>query len=323
MEKDKEFFDILIGAIRRETEAFNYYHQAGEKAPSDETKSLLLQLAEEERRHRVILMQEYRNLKRLTSDAQGEEFIGKDEISFLLPAEPVFKRAQALKTVDLAAISLPSELVGGDFFDTFIIKDQNRMGLFLFDAMGHGLETTELKTKVRVEWGKLKELHLEKENPSLLLNPSSVLTNLNQFIWTECHRLACFLSAVYIILDISKNNLVYSCAGHEPSVLFTNQGQASLAEAGLLLGVDKDAQYPEESKTIHSGDVLMIFSDGVVENLNSRDEEFGRKNLIRVVEENKNQAAAEIVRRVLDALRDFTGNKPITDDFTLAVARIK
>lgn len=323
MEKNKEFFDILIGAIRRETEAFNYYHQAAEKAPSGETKSLLLQLAEEERRHRIILMQEYRNLKRLASGAQGEEFIRKDEISFLLPVEPVFKRAQALKTVDLAALSLPSELVGGDFFDTFIIRDQNKMGLFLFDAMGHGLETTELKTKVRVEWGKLKELHLEKENPSLFLSPSLVLAQLNQFIWSECHRLACFLSAVYIILDLSKNSLIYSCAGHEPPVLFTDQGYSSLAEAGLLLGVDKDAKYPEKSKEVHSGDILMIFSDGVVENLNSKDEEFGRKNLIRVVEEKKDQASAEIVRRILTTLGDFTGNKPVIDEFTLAVAKIK
>ncbi len=322
MEDDREFFDILIGAIKRETEAFNYYHQAGQKAPSEETKSLLLQLAEEERRHRIILVQELGNLKRLASGKGSQEFLTQDEVSFLLPEKPVFKRTQSLKSVDLTAVCLPVELAGGDFFDTFVIRDQNKMGLLLFDVMGHGLEATELKAKVRAEWGKLKELYLEKEAHSLLLSPSSVLAHLNRFAWAECHRLACFLSAVYVILDLSRNRLTYSCAGHEPSVLFSGEGHKSLTEAGLLLGIDKETGYREASEEVQAGDVLLMFSDGVVENLNSKDEEFGRWNLIPVVEKGKAGAASEMVYRVLDALRDFTEGKPVVDEFTLAVAKI-
>ncbi len=323
MEDDREFLGILIGAIKRETEAFNYYHQASQKAPSEETKSLLLQLAEEERRHRIILMQELANLKRLISGKQPQEFLTEDEVSFHLPEKPVFKRTQTLKSVDLAAVSLPLELEGGDFFDTFVIPEQKKMGLLLFDVMGHGLEATKLKAKTKAEWGKLKELYLEKEAHSLLFSPSRVLAHLNRFIWAECHRLACFLSMVYVIMDPSKNRLVYSSAGHEPPILFGNQGYRSLTEAGLLLGIDKDSAYPETSEEIQVGDVLLIFSDGVVENLNSKDEEFGRWNLIPVVEKNKEQFASEILHRILDVLRDFLEDKPIIDEFTLAVAKVK
>jgi len=323
MEPDKDFLDILIGAIKRETEAFNYYHQASQKAPSESTRSLLVQLAEEERRHRIILLQEFQNLSRLLSGKDSEEYLKQGEVSFHLPREPVFKRAQSLKSVGLAALSLPSELAGGDFFDTFVIKDQDKMGLLLLDVMGHGLEATELKAKTRVEWGKLKELYLEKEAHSMLLEPSSVLAHLNRFVWAECHRLACFLSAVYVILDPSGNRLVYSCAGHEPPVLFGESGYRSLTESGLLLGIDKDSSYPEASEGIESGDILVLFSDGVVENLNPKDEEFGRRNLIPVVEKNVKEDPAQIVRRILSALRDFTGDQPVVDEFTLAVAKIE
>ncbi len=323
MKHSQDFFDILLGAIRKETEAFNYYHQASQKAPSEQTKSLLVQLAEEERRHRIILMQEFQSLTRLVSGKDSEEFIRESEISFHLPREPVFKRAQSLKSVDLAAVSLPSELAGGDFFDTFVVKDQGKLGLLLFDVMGHGLEATELKAKTRAEWGKLKELYLEKEAHSMLLEPSSVLAHLNRFVWTECHRLACFLTMVYVILDPSKKKLVYSSAGHEPPLLFGEDGYRSLTEGGLLLGIDQDSAYPEGSEEIESGEVLLLFSDGVVENLNPKDEEFGRRNLIPVVEKNRTQDSAQIVRQILEALRDFTGDQPVVDELTLAVAKIK
>jgi sigma-B regulation protein RsbU (phosphoserine phosphatase) len=323
MKHDQEFFDILIGAIRKETEAFNYYHQASQKAPSQEARSLLVQLAEEERKHRIILIQEFQNLTRLVSGKDSEEFIKEGQVSFHLPLEPVFKRAQSLKSVDLAAVSLPSELAGGDFFDTFLVRDRDQLGLLLFDVMGHGLEATELKAKTRAEWGRLKELYLEKAAHSLLLEPASVLAHLNRFVWAECHRLACFLTMAYVILDPSRRKLVYSSAGHEPPLLFGSDGPRSLTEAGLLLGIDKETSYPEGSEEVGSGDVLLLFSDGVVENLNSKDEEFGRRNLIPVVEKNTKEESSQIVRRILSALRDFTGDQPVVDEFTLAVAKIK
>jgi len=323
MEENAEFFDILIGAIRRETEAFNYYYNASEKSPSAETKSLLLQLAEEERRHRTILLQEFQNLKRLKSGESPEVFLEKEKVSFHLPEEPVFKRVLALKSMDLAVMSLPTEFVGGDFFDTFIIKDKNQIGVLIFDVMGHGSKATELKVKAKVEWDKLKELYLEKEAHSILLSPSSVITHLNQLLLNECQRLASFLSVFYAVLDLSKRKLIYASAGHEPPLLFRKGGYSQLIEGDLLLCIDKNKSYGEASKEIHTGDILVMFTDGVVESMNKKEEEFSVKNLIRVVEENKNQPASEIIRQILIALKDFMEGKPIIDEFTLAIAKLR
>jgi len=322
MRESTEFFDILMGAIRRETEAFNYYYNASEKSPSSETKSLLLQLAEEERRHRTILLQEYRNLRRLLSGENKEVFLEKEKVSFHLPGEPDFKRVQSLKPVDLTVVSLPTELVGGDFFDTFVIKDEKRMGFLIFDIMGHGLEATELKAKTRMEWGKLKELYLEKEAHSLLLSPSSVITQLNHQLWDECQRLASFITMFYAVLDLSKNRLVYASAGHEPPMVFQKEGYRHLIEGDLLMGIDKSKTYGETNVEIYPRDVLVMFTDGVVETLNPKDEEFSVKNLSRVVEENKKMTASQIVRQILIALKDFMGGAPLTDEFTLAVAKL-
>jgi sigma-B regulation protein RsbU (phosphoserine phosphatase) len=321
MEEKTEFFEILMGAIRRETEAFNYYFGASEKSPSAESRSLLLQLAEEERRHRTILLQEYRNLKKLMSGEDEAVSLEKEAVGYRLPEKPEFKRAQSLKSVDMAVVSLPTEFVGGDFFDTFIIKDQERMGLLIFDIMGHGLTATELKAQVRVEWDKLKELHLGKSAPTLLLSPASVITHLNQRLFQECQRRLSFLSLFYAVLDSSRNQLTYASAGHEPPLLFGKQAYSQLIEGDLLLCIDERTAYRETSVEVQSGDTLVMFTDGVVESMNADEEEFSVRNLIRVVKDNKTRKSSQIVGRVLASLRDFMGGRPVTDEFTLAVMK--
>lgn len=323
MQDKKEFFDILTEAIRRETEAFNYYYRASEKSPSPDTKSLLIQLAEEERRHRIILVREFQNLKRLLfSPKEKDTFLKKDKVSYHIPDEPIFKRAQTIKKVDLAVISLPTEFMGGDCFDSFVINE-NKIGLLIFDVMGHGLEATELKAKVKVTLGKLKELYLEKKISFELLSPASVVTQLNQKLTEECLRLSSFVSLFYSILDLSKNRLIYSSAGHEPPMLFGKQELHQLIEADLLMGIDKDKIYSENTMEIHPGDMLLLFTDGIVETLNSKDEGFSRKNLVKVVKENKNLGSSEIMQKLLSSLKDFLKEAPLTDEFTLALAKIK
>lgn len=217
---------------------------------------------------------------------------------------------------------MPTEFMGGDYFDSFPI-DENRLGLLIFDVMGHGLEATELKAKVKATLGKLKELYSEKKTSFELFSPASVVTQLNQKLTEECLRLSSFVSLFYSILDLSKNRLIYSSAGHEPPMLFGKQELHQLIEADLLMGIDKDKIYSENTMEIHPGDILLLFTDGIVETLNSKDEDFSRKNLIRVVEKNKNLGSSGIVQKLLSSLKDFLKEAPLIDEFTLALAKIK
>ena len=323
MQDKKQFFDILIEAIRRETDAFNYYYTASEKSPSVDTKSLLIQLAEEERRHRIILVRELQNLNRLLSpDKEKDTFLEKDRVSYQIPEEPILKSAQSIKEVDLAVISLPTEFIGGDYFDSFPI-DEKKLGLLIFDVMGHGIEATQLKAKVRATLGRLKELYLEKKASFEPLSPASVVTQLNQKLTEECRKLSSFVSLFYAVLDLSKDRLIYSSAGHEPPMLLGKEELHQLIEADLLMGIDKEKIYSENTIEIHPGDILLMFTDGIVETLNSQDEEFSRKNLVKVVEENKNFSSSEMVQKLLISLKNFLKGAPLTDEFTLALAKIK
>ena len=323
MKEKKEFLDILIGAIRRETEAFNYYYGASEKSPSAESKSLLTQLAEEERRHRIILVREFQNLSRLLSPGRGKDaFLEKDRVSYRIPDKPIFRRAQSIKGVDLAVVSLPMELMGGDYLDSFPI-DERRLGLLIFDVMGHGIQATELKAEVRAALGGLKELYLEKVAGFEFVSPAKVVTQLNQRLTEECWKLSSFVSLFYAVLDLSKNRLVYSSAGHEPPMLLGKQKLQQLIEGDLLMGIDKERLYGENAVEIHPGDILLMFTDGIVETLNSKDEEFSRRNLADVVEKHRGLSSSEIVQKLLGSLKEFLKDAPLTDEFTLALAKIR
>ncbi len=323
MQEKSDFLDILIGAIRRETEAFNYYYAASEKSPSPESKSLLIQLAEEERRHRIILVRELQNLKGLLSpDKKKDTFIEKDRVSYQIPDEPTLKRVQSIKPVDLAVVSLPTELVGGDYFDSFPINEK-KLGVLIFDVMGHGTEATQLKAKVRATLGRLKELYLEKRTSFEPLHPTELVTQLNQRLTQECQKLYSFVSLFYAVLDLSRNRLIYSSAGHEPPMLLGEGKLHQLMEGDLLMGIDKDKIYRENIIEIHPDDILLMFTDGIVETLNSKNQEFSRKNLVKVIEEHKHLSSSEMVQKLLGALKDFLKGAPLTDDFTLSLAKIK
>ena len=105
-------------------------------------------------------------------------------------------------------------------------------------------------------------------------------------------------------------------------MLFGKEVYSQLTEGDLLLCIDKETRYGEASKEMRSGDVLVMFTDGVVENMNQDEEEFSIKNLIRVVDESKAMKASRIVGQVLADLKDFMGGRPVTDEFTLAVVKL-
>jgi len=94
-----------------------------------------------------------------------------------------------------------------------------------------------------------------------------------------------------------------------------------LIEGDLLLCIDERTAYRETSVEVHAGDTLVMFTDGVVESMNADEEEFGVKNLIRVVRDYQTGNASQIIEQVLTGLRHFTKEKPITDEFTLAVMK--
>lgn len=315
---------ILLGAIKRETEAFNYYYQSSEKSPYPETRSLLLQLAGEERKHRMILIQELQTLKGLLKRGKkGEEFIKKEEVSYHIPDKLPYRSIQTIPELDMSVVSLPTQLTGGDYFDTFPIS-RSHQALLLFDVAGHGLRATTVKGLARSVFDKFKESYLEAEASPDVFSPSSVARMLNQRVSECCQKEGSFLTLFYTLLHPKGKRLSYVSAGHEPPIfLKSGKSDPEIIDSDLIIGVDKDKFYPEVKAKIGPKDIMVLFSDGLIETFAFRDMEFKREELVDVIRKNRNSSAKQMIKKVCEFVKSKLKGKTLADEFTLAVVKIK
>jgi len=136
-----------------------------------------------------------------------------------------------------------------------------------------------------------------------------------------------FASLFWCYYDPAENQLRYVNAGHLPPFVVTGaNGSAEprlerLEDGGPVLGVIPGAMYRQGSVEFRAGDMLVLYSDGVVEASNAANEEFGEERLARLVLANRKRPAIEIRDEILRQVRAFVGGEQFQDDLTLLVVR--
>jgi serine phosphatase RsbU (regulator of sigma subunit) len=124
------------------------------------------------------------------------------------------------------------------------------------------------------------------------------------------------------VLDPATGELAYCNAGHNPPVIVRVNGALEYLEGGgPVLGILSIANYSEYRAKLEPGDVLAIYSDGVTEANNAKEEEFGDERFAAVLTANRQKSAPEILAAVNQALTEFAAGSPPADDITLIVAR--
>ena len=228
--------------------------------------------------------------------------------------------------LDIAAECHPAYQVGGDFYDIFDV-DHQRVALLLGDVSGKGLPSALLMGLLH---GAVRSSRWI--NGSFAHEKSS--TQLNDLL---CSRTAPerFASLFWCYYDPEQEVLRYVNAGHLPPYVIrrsSNSGNGGpqsselleverLREGGPVLGILPGVRYRQGQVIFRAGDLLVLYSDGVIEARNSLDEEFGEDRLLSVIEENIRRSPNEIRDEILHALRSFLGSKPPLDDVTLLLVR--
>ena len=325
--KKKSILDVIQTAIKRETEAFNYYQKATLKATFPETESLFIQLAEEERKHRYFLIKELEKINKLVIEETEDHFIDEKEVRYVIPDDLVFKRIQKSQGVDVASLTLPTELLGGDYLDTFSLDQEGEdsaLGVFLYDVMGHGLEATQLKAVTKKIYVQLCEAWIRGETCVDMRHTGAVIRKLNQELVDHCQQSGRFITAFYGVINPIKKLLTYTSAGHEPLIQITYDGKyIDLADTQLLLGVDKNIDYTESQVSINTCDILVLYSDGLTEASNPTGDMFERERLIQIIQEVVQNSVKDIVHHIIDALRSFLGGTPMVDEISLSVIKVE
>jgi serine phosphatase RsbU (regulator of sigma subunit) len=327
--KDDLILKLLLDAIRKEIDAYNYYLQASESSPYAETKSLLLQLAGEERKHRQVLLREYRTLREMLKKSKDRaSYLSKDKVRYNIPQKLPFKYFSEVPGIEVAGVTLPTEYMGGDYLENyayFADKPERRsMGILLCDIMGHGLKASQLKGIIKQTFSELIESIQEKGGKDSIFNTASLIRRFNQLLWAQCRDADSFITLFYCILHPHNNKLIYTSAGHNPPLLFTDEAHQhiALSTTQLIIGILENVEYSKQEVPINKGDVLLIYSDGLIEATNKHDEEFGMKRLIDLIQEKNKLSVKQIIQHICQSLNDFLQGKSLEDDLTIAVAKI-
>jgi serine phosphatase RsbU (regulator of sigma subunit) len=327
IDEREEILKVLSGAIIRETNAFNFYYKGSENEnmPAG-ARGLLARLAEEERVHRQLLVNEYKSIEKGWNGDEGEE--GGTALSYKIPSRPSFTPLELSERLEAIALTMPSRLVGGDSVFSRVIRDHggNATGtlLLLYDAMGHSMKTTEINGFAAKAVGEYVDSVSLSKMEAEMLSPRKIVTVLNEKLAERYEGEGIFLTVLCVLFDCGAETLTYTCAGHEPPFLVDGSGKASsLLQTQLIAGIDPAFHYREHSMPFDRGDIFCVFSDGIVEAENSDEAIYGRGGISRILEENRDGSPAEIVAAVLEGLKAHLGGRPLRDEVSIILVKAK
>ncbi len=209
---------------------------------------------------------------------------------------------------DIWGKTVPAEIVSGDFYD-FIPVSDNILGIAIADGSGHGLPAALVVRDIYMG------LRMATDRDFKIIR---TLEKLNHIIHRS--RLTTkFVSLFYGELETG-GILIYSNAGHNPPFLLKrNNRSEQLAYGGPVLGPTPDATYTRGFAKLDPGDLLCLYSDGVVEAHDRHDREFGVDRLQRLVKQHRTRSAAEIGREVLGRVGKW--GREGEDDRTIVIVK--
>ncbi|MFQ5636416.1 MAG: GAF domain-containing SpoIIE family protein phosphatase [bacterium] len=251
----------------------------------------------------ALLFKEMLEKKRLEEELQ----IASDIQKQLLPDS-----SPQLERYEIAADNVSSLHVGGDYFDCIKIED-NLYSFCIADVSGKGAPAALLMSNLQASLHALINTGLRIDEITFRIN------NLIYRNTTYDKFITFFLG----VLNLSERTFTSVNAGHNPPYLFHKDGTfQNFEEGGLILGMMPNIQYDTETVSLESGDCIVMFTDGVSEAMNSKEEEFEEKRIEACVLDNYDLSAEGILQTLKKAVYDFAQDQPQADDITIQVIKI-
>ena len=201
----------------------------------------------------------------------------------------------------------PARSVGGDFFDVFRLEN-DRVGLAIADVSDKGVPAALFMMSSRA---------MLKGSAIGRFNPGDVLHELNDLLY-ENNETMMFVTLLYATYHTATGELTYANGGHNPPLIVHADGTSTLlpATGGVALGVMPGIKYRQNTVTLSPGDAVVFYTDGVTEAMNAENEEFGTTSLQEVFAETPPTGVRQATMAVFDAVNDFAGDTPQSDDIT-------
>ena len=242
--------------------------------------------------------------EKMTKDLKKARQVQESLLPKTLPILPGWELAVALK---------PAGETSGDFYD-FIDLPDGKIGISIADVTDKGTSAALFMALSRSLWRTYAV-----EYPD---NPGKTMEVTNQRILADTHG-GLFITLFYGILDPKTGEFSYCSAGHHPAYLVRSKDRhiEELSRTGIPLGVLEDSTWNQQKITIEQGDTLVLYTDGVTDALNEKEQFFGQPRLHDALLEYYGRPAGEMHKLLFSDVRDWIGHAQQYDDITLMVIK--
>ncbi len=233
--------------------------------------------------------------------------IAKDIQAWLLPGAPL-----QIPGYQIAYATRPANTVAGDYYDVILRPGRepsaDRVLFVVADVAGKSIPAAMLMATFQAS---LRTLSTSG------VTLAELVVGVNRYACSNSQGGVRFTTAFFAELDPATGDVVYINAGHNVPILRKTSGAVERLEAGgIPVGILPESPYQVGTTRLERGEWLVIFTDGIVEAVNGKDEEYGEPELIRLVDGGSGAAPAELLRRLLAELDKYVGNTPQHDDMT-------
>lgn len=219
-----------------------------------------------------------------------------------------------LPALELARAYAPSYGLGGDFLD-FITLPYNNLGLAIADVSGKGIPASLTMASVRAA------LRAQVDNVYYL---DEVVRRINVMVCRDA-KVGEFVTLFYGVLDAANRRLTYCNAGHPPAMLLRNGQITELRGENMVLGILPEEKYTQKLIDLVSGDLLLLYTDGLTDAMNFQNQTYGRQRLVDAFKQigALNPPAETVTEHILWDMRRFAGLNRRNDDVTMIVVKVK
>jgi sigma-B regulation protein RsbU (phosphoserine phosphatase) len=237
---------------------------------------------------------------------ESELRIARDIQQSFLPDKSI-----RINGLDMAYVNIPSSEVGGDYYDIVPFSD-NETVFTINDISGHGVPASLLMSIFRTNF-----VYRIKKDKHMV----NTISHLNNMI-AETTEANLFVTSFTSWLDTEKMKLRYVNAGHNPPLIFRGTEIIELAEASLAVGIFPDVPYETAELELKPGDLLVLYTDGIVEAENPAGHQYSSDRLIDFIKTNREHEAEVIKERFIRELKGFIEKNSFEDDVTFILVKL-
>ena len=251
-------------------------------------------------------------LENLTQVTKEKERIGAElSIATQIQADMlprIFPPFPDRKEFDIYATMTPAKEVGGDFYDFFLV-DENHLGLVMADVSGKGVPAALFMVIAKT---------LIKNRAQVGGGPAEVLNYVNEQL-CESNDAELFVTVWFAILDLKTGKGLAANAGHEHPAIRRAGGSYELVvyRHSPAVAIMEGMRFKEHEFELHPGDSLFVYTDGVAEATNAKDELFGTDRMLNALNRDPDASPETLLPTVRQAIDAFVGDAPQFDDITM------